>query len=61
MSVRRVESFARWLERVEREVTSLAGVSRFDLPDANYAWMHQAGISPNAAARTVLIDAGWES
>jgi hypothetical protein len=53
-------SYIAWMNDVDDEVQSIAGVSVHDLPDfPSRAWF-DAGVAPEEAAEDVLAEAGWD-
>jgi len=52
-------TFAQWKERVDLWCREIAGLSRHDFSDADYAKMFDDGYSPERAARKALREAGY--
>ena len=50
-------SFEEWMAKADRAV-GLKGLSIYDLPDMDYRTMYDEGMSPKAAARKALRNAG---
>ena len=53
------KEFDIWMDRVDRNVQAISGVSVWDLPDCPFADWHEAGLSPYTAATAALEDAGY--
>ena len=52
--------YLRWMEDVDDEVQSIAGVSVHDLPDFPSRDWFESGVAPAEAAEDVLAEAGWD-
>lgn len=52
-------SFEAWMKAVDEKVQGKVGLSVHDLPDIAFAELHDDGISPAAAAKLALQEAGW--
>ena len=48
-----------WMDKVNRHVEAIAGLSVWDLPDCPFADWHEDGYSPREAANLALEDAGF--
>lgn len=51
--------FKAWLAKVDAALIRISGVGMDDLPDDDFVGMFEEGLSPVAAARRVLVEAGW--
>lgn len=52
-------SFETWMKNVDNAVSEIAGLSVYDLPDANFRDAYNDEIRPQAMAKAVLSSAGW--
>ena len=53
-------TFEEWMQKVNRIIEGLVGISADDLADQNYRDMFDMGDTPGEAARTVLENEGFE-
>ena len=53
-------TFEQWMDRVNDCIVNIAGIGRDDLPDQPFRDWYEAEMSPEAAARDTLEDAGLD-
>lgn len=48
-----------WMDKVDRHVEAIAGLSVWDLDDCPFSDWHDEGYSPREAAQAALQEMGW--